>query len=104
MVTAMPAWLHAGAQGGCEITLHIQPGAARSELAGLHGDALKVRIRAPAVEGAANAALIEYLADRLGTARRDVTLLRGEKARRKTLWLPMAPDEVAQMIEDALHG
>lgn len=101
---SMPAWLHAGSQDGCELSLHIQPGAARSELAGLHGDTLKVRIQAPAVAGAANAALIAFLADRLELTRRDVTLLRGEKARRKTLRLRLPAEEVMRRIEEAGNG
>jgi hypothetical protein len=92
----MPAWLAPGSGGGSELTLHVQPGASRSELAGLHGDALKLRISARAVEGAANAAVIEFLADWLEVPRRDVKLLRGEKSRRKTLWTPRTPDEIIQ--------
>lgn len=92
----MPVWLAAGAANGSEITLHVQPGASRSELAGLHGDALKLRISARAVEGAANAAVLEFVADWLNVPRREVKLLRGEKSRRKTLWVPRTPDETAR--------
>lgn len=93
-----PAWLSAGAQGGSEITLHVQPGASKSELAGLHGDALKLRIGARAVEGAANAAVVDFLADRLNLPKRDVKLLRGEKSRRKTVWVPIAPDTLPPLL------
>lgn len=93
------SWLKAAA-GGCELTLHAQPGAARSELAGEHGDALKVRIQARAVDGAANAALLAYLADRLGVPRRDLRLLRGEKSRRKTVWLPLEPGVARKRLEE----
>lgn len=92
MVT--PVWLAQGSGGGSEITLHVQPGASKSELAGLHGDALKLRIAARAVEGAANAAVVEFVADWLDLAKRDVRLLRGEKSRRKTLWVPLPPGQV----------
>jgi uncharacterized protein len=85
--------------GGAEITVHIQPGASRSELAGEHGEALKVRIAARAVEGAANAALTEFMAQRLGVARRAVRILRGEKSRHKVLWAPLAPELARQRIE-----
>lgn len=84
-----PAWLASGADGGSELTLHVQPGASKSELAGLHGDALKLRIAARAVEGAANAAVLEFVASWLDVPKRDVRLLRGEKSRRKTLWVPL---------------
>jgi len=84
---------------GVEITVHIQPGASRSELAGEHGDALKVRISARAVEGAANAALTEFMAQRLGVARREVRIVRGEKSRHKVLWAPVAPELAWRRIE-----
>ncbi|MDD3528837.1 MAG: DUF167 domain-containing protein [Gallionellaceae bacterium] len=90
-----PAWLAAGAAGGSEITLHVQPGASRSELAGLHGDALKLRIAARPVEGAANAAVLDFLATWLGVPRRELRLLRGDKSRRKTVWVPLPPEQVA---------
>lgn len=78
-----------------EIDIHVQPGASKSELAGLHGDALKVRLRARAVEGAANAALVEFLSERLGLSRSAVTIRRGEKSRRKTV-LAALPLETAR--------
>jgi uncharacterized protein (TIGR00251 family) len=90
-----PVWLAAGAGGGSEITLHVQPGASRSELAGLHGDALKLRIAARPVEGAANAAVLDFLATWLGVPRRELRLLRGDKSRRKTVWVPLPPEQVA---------
>ncbi len=52
---------------------------------GLHGDALKVRIAAPPVEGKANAELVRYFSELFGVPSRCVTLLRGESARRKTV-------------------
>lgn len=94
----MPVWLSVGAANGSEITLHVQPGASRSELAGLHGDALKLRISARAVEGAANTAVVEFVADWLALPRRDVKLLRGDKSRHKTLWAARTPDEVIQRL------
>jgi uncharacterized protein (TIGR00251 family) len=90
-------WLRA-ANGGVEITIHIQPGASRSELAGEHGDALKVRISARPVEGAANAALAEFMALCLGVARRKVRIVRGEKSRHKVLWAPVAPELAQQRL------
>ena len=65
------------------LELHVQPGAARTEVAGLHGERLKLRVRARAVEGEANAALIEYLAERFGVAKRDVAIEAGETSRQK---------------------
>lgn len=70
-----------------ELRVWVQPGAARSEIAGLHGEALKIRIAAPAQEGRANQALVEFLADLLGLPKSRVSILRGEKTREKVLLL-----------------
>ena len=61
----------------------MQPGAARTAVAGLHGERLKVRLAARAVEGAANLALIEFLAERLGVPKRNVVILAGAHSRAK---------------------
>ena len=95
----MVSWLVA-ANGGCELTLHVQPGSARTEWAGEHGGALKLRVHARAVEGAANAALTDYVAAGLGLAKRDVRLLRGDKSRRKTLWVAATPGQVMEKLAD----
>ncbi len=71
--------------GGVRLQLHVQPGASRSEVAGLHGDRLKVRLAAVAVDGRANDALIDFLADRLGVARHAITIVRGAHARQKVV-------------------
>jgi hypothetical protein len=65
------------------LELHVQPGAARSEFAGRHGERIKVRLAAPAVEGKANAALIEFLAGHFGVPRRNVRIAAGLKSRKK---------------------
>lgn len=83
MSRALP-WLREE-DGTLVLTLHAQPGASRTEAAGPHGDALKVRLAAPAVEGRANAALIRYLADAFGVPARDVTIERGATSRRKVV-------------------
>jgi uncharacterized protein (TIGR00251 family) len=69
--------------GRLVLELHVQPGAARTDVAGLHGDRLKIRLAARAVGGQANACLVVFLADRLGAARRDVEIVAGAAARRK---------------------
>jgi len=79
------AWFRVAADGTITLTLHIQPGAKKSEFAGLHGDALKIRLAAPPVDGKANAALSEFVADRLGLARSAVRLKSGQTSRRKIL-------------------
>jgi uncharacterized protein (TIGR00251 family) len=63
----------------------VVPNAPRNEIAGWVGDALKVKIHAPALEGRANEALLDFLAEQLQLPRRDLSLLRGEKSRRKVV-------------------
>lgn len=65
------------------LELHVQPGARRSEFAGMHGERIKIRLAAPALEGKANAALIEFLAGHYGVPRRNVRIAAGLKSRRK---------------------
>ena len=54
-------------------------------MAGLHGDALKIRVAAPPADGRANRAMLDYLAECLGVARTRITLVKGESGRRKTV-------------------
>ena len=67
------------------LALHVQPGATRTQIAGTHGDALKIRLAAPPVDGKANAALLRFLADAFGVPLRQVTLVRGDSSRHKIL-------------------
>lgn len=76
------SWLSADDQG-VTLRLHIQPGAKKTEVAGLHGEALKIRLAAPPVDGKANACLVAFLADRLGVARSAISLVSGEASRAK---------------------
>jgi uncharacterized protein (TIGR00251 family) len=73
--------------GDTILTIHVQPGASRTEYAGLHGGALKFRIAAPPVDGAANDELCRALADTFGLPRRAVTVQSGTMARRKRVQL-----------------
>ena len=67
------------------ITLHVQPRASKTEIAGLHGDAIKVRVAAPPVEGAANEEVRRFLAKTLSVPVSAVTVVHGETGRRKTV-------------------
>lgn len=73
------------ANGRVRISVRVQPRASRSEVVGIHGDALKIRLSAPPVDGAANAALIEFLADTFAVSRRSVRILAGESSRSKVV-------------------
>ena len=81
----MSVWLKQTAEGRLLLTLHIQPGAKKTEIAGEYGDALKIRLAAPPVDGKANAALLAFVAERLGVAKNAVTLKSGQTSRRKVI-------------------
>ena len=78
-------WRRENADGSITLEVHVQPGAKKSEVAGVHGAALKIRVAAPPVEGKANAVLIAYLAEAFGVPKRNVAIIRGESGRRKTV-------------------
>lgn len=67
------------------LAIHVQPGASRSEAAGEHGEALKIRLAAPPVDGKANAALIAFVARCLDVPRSQVELIGGVASRQKRL-------------------
>lgn len=69
----------------CTLAIKAIPNAPRSEVVGWLGDALKVKVHAPALDGRANDALCEFLADELGLPKRAVTLAQGDKSRQKLL-------------------
>jgi uncharacterized protein (TIGR00251 family) len=72
-------------EGSVTLTLHIQPGAKRTEVAGLHGDALKIRIAAAPVEGAANTALLNFLKKAFAVPAAQITLKHGATGRHKVI-------------------
>ncbi len=81
----MNEWFRAAADGRMTLTLHIQPGAKKTEFAGRHGDALKIRLAAPPVDGKANEALIKFVAATLQLPKSSVSLKSGQTSRRKVL-------------------
>lgn len=79
----MSTWYRRLPDGTLSLHVHAQPGARRTEVAGLHGDAIRIRVAAAPIEDRANEALVEFLAQRFGVSRRDVTLVSGAKSRQK---------------------
>jgi uncharacterized protein len=77
-------WLNARTEG-CSITLSVHAGAKRTELCGIHGDALKMKVAAPPVEGAANSAIIDFFSKLLSLKKRRLFFLQGEFSKRKIL-------------------
>ncbi len=84
---------------GIRLTVQVQPRASRNELAGRHGDSLKVRLQAPPVEGAANEALVRFLAERLGVPRAAVRIVAGPASRRKAVLIDgISPAEAGRRL------
>jgi uncharacterized protein len=77
--------------------LKLQPGASRSEFAGLHGEQLKVRIHAPAIEGRANAELLAFLSARFAASKSSISIERGELGRVKTVRIS-APRQLPEAL------
>ncbi len=69
------------------LTLHVVPNAPKSAVVGRHGNALKVKLHAPAVDNKANTELVRFLAEQLHLPAAAVTLVRGQKSREKTVAL-----------------
>lgn len=67
------------------VKFYIQPGAKRTEIAGIHGDELKIRLAASPIDGRANDALLKYVAQLFNVPVRQVTLKRGGKSRHKQI-------------------
>jgi uncharacterized protein (TIGR00251 family) len=68
---------------GMVLNIRVVPRASKTEVQGVLGDALKIRLQAPPVDGKANAALVKFLADTLDIAKSSIVLLSGETGRTK---------------------
>ena len=67
------------------LKLHVTPRGSRNEITGWRGDTLCVKLTAPPVEGAANAAIVKFIADSLGLRKSQIELVSGDKSREKTV-------------------
>jgi uncharacterized protein (TIGR00251 family) len=76
------------------IEVHVQPRASKTQLAGLHGGRLKIRLAAPPVDGAANVALVEFIAEKLGVAKSRVRVVAGVTSRQKVVEVDGVTEEV----------
>jgi uncharacterized protein (TIGR00251 family) len=94
----LPPWLIA-VDGGVDVLIHLQPGARRSGVVGVHGTRLKLAVAAPAVEGLANAALLALVTGLCGLPPRAARLVSGETSRAKRVRLAgMEPCRVAERL------
>jgi len=98
-------FVEAGRGDGAVLRLHVRPGASADGVAGLHGKALKVKLRAPAVDGRANAALLRFLARVLGAPAGSLSLLAGERSRdKRVLVAGVTPGELSERLAAAVAG
>jgi uncharacterized protein (TIGR00251 family) len=79
--------------------VHVVPRAKRTEVVGRHGDAIKIKLKAPPVDGAANAELVRFVAERLDIPRSAVTITAGHTGRRKTLQIEGIDATAASRLE-----
>ena len=94
----MNSWTIVESGGGVIFAVRVIPRSSRNAFAGVQGDALKVKLTAPPVEGAANAALIAFLADRLGVRKSAVSIVSGERSRSKTVRVEGVTRERAEKV------
>lgn len=87
---------------GYVLKLHVVPGAARTEVAGLHGDRLKIRVAAVPEKGAANQELLRFLARRLGVPKQSLQLNLGAQSREKVVAVLDLSPELRTRLEDLL--
>ena len=83
----LPEGLITESSEGVTISLHLQPRAARTEICGIQGDELKVRVTAPPVEDAANRLCIEFFAKLFKLPKSAVSIMSGHKSRHKRLFI-----------------
>jgi uncharacterized protein (TIGR00251 family) len=81
------------------LNLHIQPGAKQTAVAGVHGEALKIRLAAPPVDGKANDCLINFLAEKLAVAKAQITLVSGASSRSKRVRVTGVSMEAAACLQ-----
>ena len=86
----LPPYLQATGAGTL-LDVFVQPRAGRSGIAGIHGAALKVKVRAPAQDDKANRAVVELLAQELGLPMRGLEIVSGHKSRNKRILLAAVP-------------
>jgi uncharacterized protein (TIGR00251 family) len=100
---SLPVWIAPGQAGTSLLTIHLQPGAKHTAILGSHGDALKIRLAAPPIDGRANAALVRFLATTLALPLSGVTLINGEKSRRKKLAITLDQTLAASRLEAVMQ-
>ena len=83
--------------------VYVQPGAKKSEVAGMHDGAMKIRINTPPVEGKANEALIAFLSKALGVRKSVIQIDRGDKSRVKTIAILCDNESDRAALQDKIN-
>jgi uncharacterized protein (TIGR00251 family) len=86
-------------KSGTLLLLYVQPGASKAAFKGLFQDRMKLSVQAPPVEGAANEAVIEFLAKALKTPKRSIHILSGETSRQKNIWVEENFDNIITKLK-----
>jgi uncharacterized protein len=100
-VEGVASWQNVTLMPPVRFEVYVQPRASKTELAGTHDGVIKIRVAAPAVENAANRALVEFVAQQLGIAKRSVRVVSGSSSRRKILEIEGV---TAEGIAERLRG
>jgi len=84
---------------GLLLAVRVIPRSARDEIVGTHGNALKIRLNAPPVDGKANARLIQFLGERLGAPPSRIQIIRGQTGREKQVLVTgLRPEELRRRL------
>ena len=85
---------------GIRIAVQVSPNARKSEIVSSEGDALRIKLQAPPVDGKANDALVQFLAKKLEVPRKQVTITHGQTNRRKLLEITadMTPENIEERL------
>ena len=89
---------------GIVFKIHVQPRSSKNMISGLHDDALKIKIKAPPVEGAANKAIIQFLAKCLNAPKGSFQILSGQTGRIKRILYLAQPGKITQKIQDDMRS
>jgi len=90
--------------GGTLLSIWVQPKAPKNKVVGIHGDSIKIAIKAPPVEGKANEECIEFLSGILGLPKRQLAIKSGQQGRHKGIHIKgMTPEKVVAILENAMQ-
>jgi uncharacterized protein (TIGR00251 family) len=102
-VSGLPSFV-ARSPDGTVLSVFVQPRAAKDAIVGVHGDALKLKLKAPPLDDRANRSVCSFVASLLGISAGDVSLVTGRSSRHKKVSIPLSPEVVAEALAPYLTG